>query len=624
MKHLLIILLAFATSALAATRNSASLSQADVQAAVNASVDGDIVVIPSGTVTWSTHVSCNKSITIQGQGTNATTIIQNQGPGQSSPNYPDWCCVFLCYPTGSGLLRITGITMKGDGVHGGSGVVGSGKSLRIDHCWFESFYWGCYLSDYGLVDHCTFRNNFVGANIYGDGSGLSNWNAHYPIAFDSLTYMIFENCQWALDSSIWIPWGGTSTFCAAGMGSSYIVRYSDFKWSAQMAAPAFDWHGPDGAGSDGNLSAQIYSNKFTMSGSAQIDKLCDARGGQGLVYGNVLTGGNASSAYICCRNQYPSYTRELVDNFWVWNNTGGANTIQAGTGCPETASGYHNAAYSPLIAPPYPHPFIAASGGGGGGSTTPAISVNPSSYNFGVVAPGATSNFNFTVANTGGGTLIGTSSVAAPFAIVGSATYSVASNSSTTITVQFAPRTGQVGVTNRVVSFTGGGNATATVSGGTPLSGTFGASAGSITAPFTLNSDGSVSQSTETLDPTTSGSAVYSFNIANTGTYAVSINVSAPSDSGNSCFVNIDGEPISPDHIWDVAVNAAFVNTPVTWRVSGGTSPQVWTLAAGSHTLVIRGRESGLAFSQITIAPYTTVRPVAPNPPSNVHVIASN
>jgi hypothetical protein len=151
----------------------------------------------------------------------------------------------------------------------------------------------------------------------------------------------------------------------------------------------------------------------------------------------------------------------------------------------------------------------------------------------------------------------------------------------------------------------------------TPMVGlSFNASAGSITAPFVVNADNTISQSVETSDPASGGRAAYLFSVPNSGQYTVSMTTFAPDPGANSIFVNIDGEPISPDHIWDVPVNASFVTSPVILRGSG-TAPKVWTLAQGSHTLVIRGREAGLSILHISVEPLQG----APSPPSGLQVI---
>jgi hypothetical protein len=91
------------------------------------------------------------------------------------------------------------------------------------------------------------------------------------------------------------------------------------------------------------------------------------------------------------------------------------------------------------------------------------VSVTPSSQNFGSISEGATSNLTFTVKNTGSSTLSGTATVAPPFQIASGGTYSLAANQSQTVTVSYTPTTS--GIYQQTVTFSGGGGATATVSG---------------------------------------------------------------------------------------------------------------------------------------------------------------
>ncbi len=63
----------------AAEITAASGSQADVQAAINAAVDGDLVLIPAGTAIWTTQVTVDtpKAMVIQGAGIDKTVIVDN-------------------------------------------------------------------------------------------------------------------------------------------------------------------------------------------------------------------------------------------------------------------------------------------------------------------------------------------------------------------------------------------------------------------------------------------------------------------------------------------------------------------------------------------------------------------
>ena len=52
--------------------------------------------------------------------------------------------------------------------------------------------------------------------------------------------------------------------------------------------------------------------------------------------------------------------------------------------------------------------------------------------------------------------------------------------------------------------------------------------------------------------------------------------------------------------IWDIPVNNGLTNNVVTRRGSWG-GVQLWSLSAGVHTLILRGREAGVKVGQITI-----------------------
>jgi hypothetical protein len=176
------------------------------------------------------------------------------------------------------------------------------------------------------------------------------------------------------------------------------------------------------------------------------------------------------------------------------------------------------------------------------------ISVTPSSLNFGSVASGVTVTNTFTIQNTGGGTLAGTATVAAPFRIVSGGTYSLGGRQIQTVSVSYSPSGSN---SSQVVTFTGGGGATATVSGSllAVLSGlSFESYAGVITSPFSTNG-GYVSQSVPAADVASGGSASYYFNITNAGQYIVQASVLAPNSGTKSFWVNMafrrnTGEPM--------------------------------------------------------------------------------
>ena len=262
-------------------------------------------------------------------------------------------------------------------------------------------------------------------------------------------------------------------------------------------------------------------------------------------------------------------------------------------------------------------------------STNAVISATPSSLNFGSVASGVSATNTFTVQNIGGGTLAGTATVAAPFRIVSGGTYSLGSSQTQTVSVSYSP-SGQND--SQVVTFTGGGGATATVSGSllAILSGlSFESYAGVVSAPFTTNG-GYVSQSVLATNVASGGSASYYFNITNAGQYIVEASVLAPNSGTKSFWVNMDALPVDPTMIWDIyPYSTNWQTVAVSWRGDSTTltndqyNPEIFNLTPGVHDLIIIGREANVGLGQITIAPYSASRPSPPSPPVNLRIVAS-
>jgi hypothetical protein len=142
---------------------------------------------------------------------------------------------------------------------------------------------------------------------------------------------------------------------------------------------------------------------------------------------------------------------------------------------------------------------------------------------------------------------------------------------------------------------------------------TFQATSGLISSPFT-STTGVLSQPSET-DLTGAGRASYTFSVSDADNYVVEAVVDAPDTASNSFYVNIDSEPTDPAMIWDIPATSGFEQRTVSWR-GGGTFennelvPKVFNLSAGSHQLLVRGRESNVRLDRISIA-----KAQAPSPP---------
>jgi len=256
--------------------------------------------------------------------------------------------------------------------------------------------------------------------------------------------------------------------------------------------------------------------------------------------------------------------------------------------------------------------------------TNPVIAVSPAMLNFGTVAVGSTTTETVTVQNTGGGTLSGSVSLGSPFSITSGGTYSLTNGQSQMVTIMYAPVV--AGTNNQNVSFTGGGGATGTVMGSAtaPLSGlVFPATAATITAPFILT-NGFIYTPVQTKIPdvgvSNCGSATFTFSITNAGQYIVQCQVLATNEGMDSFYVNIDSTPTDPEMIWKILpLTTGFQGMVATWQGTGAWDapqfdPEIFSLTAGTHQLIILGREANAELQQVSIQKI-------PSAPTGLHIV---
>lgn len=109
--------------------------------------------------------------------------------------------------------------------------------------------------------------------------------------------------------------------------------------------------------------------------------------------------------------------------------------------------------------------FLGAPGVAAAGTlfTNPVIFVSPPTLNFGPVTTNAIATNTFVVENMGRGKLVGTATVQAPFKILSGGDYTLRENEAQVITLTYTPS--GAAADTQTVQFTGGGGATATVTG---------------------------------------------------------------------------------------------------------------------------------------------------------------
>jgi hypothetical protein len=294
----------------AATISANSVSFADVTSAVALAMDGDTVVVPAGTASWTSLLAVTKGITLQGAG-NDTTVILDNVPRDTVNQGGSTIALSSAL---SQSFRLTGFTFRyGSLVTSGSGTVrlsGMCPSVRVDHCHFDQVYAGSNIAIYGwlygVIDHCTFDmraggNNSVSVThqnwggpdmahpIYTDTHGHGSWAD--PPYFGSEKFIFVEDN--IINNLGTGPNNGTID---GSRGGRFVVRHNTFNNCAIF------YHGSDsGAGGvnyRGTRCVEIYNNVFnssiTMSGG-------ENRGGSLLwhdnTYNGAMTGGMSMKTY---------------------------------------------------------------------------------------------------------------------------------------------------------------------------------------------------------------------------------------------------------------------------------------------------------------------------------------
>src|SRR5437879_4234507 len=158
--------LLFAASGAAQAKSITALSPSfsDVSRAIASAVDGDTVIIPAGTATWTSQLVLNKAITLQGQTTTdsvAGTAVDKTLITYGLPTSPAVPLIRVSSLSGKSY-RVSGFTFQQvsitSNLNGCISLEGQSKTVRVDNCHFkdmphQSVFVYVRAGIYGVADH---------------------------------------------------------------------------------------------------------------------------------------------------------------------------------------------------------------------------------------------------------------------------------------------------------------------------------------------------------------------------------------------------------------------------------------------------------------------------------------
>ncbi len=312
--------------ALAADHDAKSCSQADVQAAIDASTDGDTVHIPAGSCAWDSEVSWdNKDIRVLGAGITETQI---QGDGTK----------FRVGAHQKAAFRISSMTLSGgspDSVFSFKNNENSPTSgFRVDHIKFV--YSGDTATDYffivglvyGVIDHCSvqapggiFVQHYAYTEKEGDYAGTTSWSLPLDLGGESAIYVEDNQIDYGAG---WFP----------GMNDSWAGGRLVFRRN-ELKRPVFQTHGARGK-IRGGLKLEIYDNSMISDGVAW-DRIAQIRSGTGVVFNNQIQGYQYQKATLDVPRVCDNGASEFggwCDGTSPWDgNAGSAQTKDNGWPC---------------------------------------------------------------------------------------------------------------------------------------------------------------------------------------------------------------------------------------------------------------------------------------------------
>jgi hypothetical protein len=386
----------------AATQTAASCSTSDVQAAVNAASDGDTVIIPGGSCTWTSGISTTKQIQIQGQNYTST-------PGGRSTQ----AVIIVNNSTTGPLFEFTSGNTYHVGVTGIRFNEGTGS---LNHLRFNGTG-----SKVPLVNDCYFeiKNRFgnepdIDAIAWLSQGGVM-WNTWIQGVGGGNAQCCPEGSSIRITSPR--PWESASTMGSLDTNGTVNVYVEDSTWKDFGASPNIDDNGRfvmrhsllDGVSglthgftsTKGGRHAEYYDNTFTTTSDNRniAGRYFWLRAGTIIFTDNVVNAQNvgygtpflvgigdivAPTGYPMARQPGWGHdgTNSVIDPIYLWNNTGAGAYLWAvydpwGSNVQLNREIFVNSGAKPGYAKyTYPHPARTETPTGPGPSPNPPTNVS--------------------------------------------------------------------------------------------------------------------------------------------------------------------------------------------------------------------------------------------------------
>lgn len=274
-------------------------SQSDVNSAITSASNGDIIVCPAGSWSWS-DVNITKNITLQGAGIGNTNITITASAGVESPS------------SYNGAFRITGFTFISNANFGdyysAMLFVNNGHGWRVDHNEFQIYSNSSsgtggngmhILHDAaGLIDHNRFvkggGSGCIHASIQISNSGTTSTSddaqEYSWLNFDSNTVLgSADHAVFVEDNYFYNP-NNCSDHNAHTMysrhGGVVVFRHNEIHGFNADVHPFGDQHA--------GYAFEISNNNWIEDTGYSVWTMIDIAGGTGVIYNNTRTGSGAS------------------------------------------------------------------------------------------------------------------------------------------------------------------------------------------------------------------------------------------------------------------------------------------------------------------------------------------